>query len=116
MKKIVFVFLLLLGISCKSNMPEDIKWEVTKETPNPNLSINNIEVSLNKKIDIAALQEIARNIKDDNCQYNKIWIFYRITDTNEKIVWATTHFTPNLEINIVKPTVKQDMTFYKISN
>lgn len=105
-------------MSCKkkSNIPEDVKWEITKEEPNPNLSKNNIEVSLNKKIDKEVLQEIAMKIREDRNEYNKLWIFYYIPNMTEGMAWATTHFTPNLEVNIIGSTENQDIITSKTTD
>ncbi|KQB37662.1 hypothetical protein [Flavobacterium aquidurense] len=111
MKKILFFLLLLISVSCEknSNIPEDVKWEITKEVPNPDLSKNNVEVRLNKKVDKEILQEIATKIREDRTEYNKLWIFYYIPNMTEGFAWATTHFTPTLEINIMGSTEIQDL-------
>ncbi len=110
MKKILSFLFILMLMSCKekSNIPEDVKWEITKEEPNPGLSKNNIEVTLNKKIDKETLQKIAMEIRQDRGEYNKLWIFYYIPNMTEGMAWATTHFTPNLEINIIGSTESED--------
>jgi hypothetical protein len=112
MKKLLFFALILTCVSCKknSNIPEDVKWEITKEEPNSGLSRNSIEVSLNKKIDKQVLEEIAMEIRDDRTEYNKLWIFYYIPNMTKGMAWATTHFTPNLEVNIIGSTENQDIT------
>ena len=111
MKKILFILAILLCYSCqkKSNVPNDVKWKITKEEPNNILSKNNREVHLNKKIDKKVLQEIAMEIREDRTQYDRLWIFYYIPNMTEGMAWATTHFTPNLEINIIGSTENQDI-------
>lgn len=111
MKKILFILTILVFMACekKSNVPEDVKWEITKEEPNLNLSKNNIEVHLNKKVDKEVLQEIAMKIREDRTEYERLWIFYYIPNMTEGMAWATTHFTPNLEINIIGSTENQDI-------
>ena len=110
--------LIIASFSCtkKSNIPEDVKWEITKEVPNPNLSKNNVEVSLNKKIDKEVLQEIAMKIREDRTEYDRLWIFYYIPNMTEGMAWATTHFTPNLEINIIGSTENQDIQTSKTAD
>jgi curved DNA-binding protein CbpA len=111
MKKILFILAILLFNSCqkKSNIPEDVKWEIIKEEPNNILSKNNIEVHLNKKVDKKVLQEIAMEIREDRSQYDRLWIFYYIPNMTKGMAWATTHFTPSLEINIIGSTENQDI-------
>lgn len=100
----------------KSNLPEDVKWEITKENPNDILSKNNVEVHLNKKINKQVLQEIAMKIREDRTEYDRLWIFYYIPNMTEGMAWATTHFTPNLEINIIGSTENQDIQTSKTAD
>lgn len=118
MKKILSFLFILMLMSCKekSNIPEDVKWEMTKEEPNPGLSKNNIEVTLNKKIDKETLQKIAMEIRQDRGEYNKLWIFYNIPNMTKGMAWATTHFTPNLEINIIGSTEIEDAVTSKTTD
>lgn len=118
MKKILFILTILIFMSCKknSNVPNDVQWKITKENPNTNLSKNNIEVHLNKKVDQKVLQEIAMEIREDRTQYDRLWIFYYIPNMTEGMAWATTHFTPNLEINIIGSTENQDMQTSKTTD
>lgn len=118
MKKILFILTILVVMSCekKSNVPEEVKWKITKENPNDILSKNNIEVHLNKKVDQKVLQEIAMEIREDRTQYDRLWIFYYIPNMTEGMAWATTHFTPNLEINILGSTENQDVITSKTTD
>jgi hypothetical protein len=118
MKKILFILTILVFMACekKSNIPKDVKWEITKEEPNLNLSKNNIEVHLNKKIDKEVLQEIAMKIREDRKEYDRLWIFYYIPNMTKGMAWATTHFTPSLEINIIGSTENQDVITSKTTD
>lgn len=118
MKKILLILTILVFMACekKSNFPEDVKWKITKEEPNLNLSKNNIEVHLNKKIDKEVLQEIAIKIREDRTEYERLWIFYYIPNMTEGMAWATTHFTPSLEINIIGSTENQDLITSKTTD
>lgn len=118
MKKIIFILTILVFMACekKSNFPEDVKWKITKEEANLNLSKNNIEVHLNKKIDKEVLQKIAMKIREDRTEYERLWIFYYIPNMTEGMAWATTHFTPSLEINIIGSTENQDLITSKTTN
>jgi len=118
MKKILFILTILVVMACekKSNLPEDVKWEITKENPNDILSKNNVEVHLNKKINKQVLQEIAMKIREDRTEYDRLWIFYYIPNMTEGMAWATTHFTPNLEINIIGSTENQDIQTSKTAD
>jgi hypothetical protein len=117
MKKKVFgqlfitSFVLFLIASSCNPIPPDVEYDIISSVKNDTLKKVNIEVQLNKKVDKYVLKSIANEIKSDSAliNFNKVWIYYYLPDM--KIgsgAWATTHFTPNLEINILGSTEKQD--------
>jgi hypothetical protein len=109
MKKILSILaLILLACGGNPNIPDDVKWEISKEEPNKVLSKDKIEVTLNKKIDEKILKEIAIEIRKDRDEYNNLWIFYYIPEMTEGSAWATSHFTPDLEVSIMGSTENQD--------
>ncbi len=119
MKNLIYILIVLFLTACgnsNSNIPNDVKWKITKEEPNDAFSKDNIEVSLNKKINKKILKEIALEIRKDRKQYNKLWIFYHISDMTDGMAWATTHFTPDLKVEIIGSTEKQDKETSKTSN
>lgn len=110
MKRIIFILIVLFITACDggSNIPDDVRWEITKEEPNEALSKSKIEVKLNKKVNEKILKEIALEIRENRKQYDKLWIFYHIPDMTNGMAWATTHFTPDLEIQIIGSTETED--------
>jgi hypothetical protein len=118
MKKIIYILTVLFLTACggSSNIPDDVKWEITKEEPNEALSKNNIEVKLNKKVDEQILKEIALEIREDRKQYDKLWVFYHIPDMTSGMAWATTHFTPELEVEIIGSTETEDQETSKTAD
>lgn len=118
MKRIIYILTVLFLTACGggSNIPNDVKWEITKEEPNETLSKNNIEVKLNKKIDEKILKEIALEIREDRKQYDKLWVFYYIPDMTSGMAWATTHFTPTLEVKIIGSTETEDQETSKTTD
>ncbi len=116
MKSLILVLSTIFFISCGSSIPNDVKWEITKEEPNEAISKNNLEIKLNKKVDESVLKEIALEIREDRTKYDKLWIFYYIPNYKNGSAWATTHFTPNLEINIMGSSEIQDQKTTKTDN
>jgi hypothetical protein len=118
MKRIIYILTVLCLTACGGglNIPDDVKWEITKEEPNEVLSKNNIEVKLNKKVDEKILKEIALEIRKDRKQYDKLWIFYHIPNMTSGMAWATTHFTPDLEVQIIGSTETEDQETSKTTN
>ncbi|NQY30398.1 MAG: hypothetical protein HRT69_13105 [Flavobacteriaceae bacterium] len=110
MKRIIYILTILIFTSCsQTNIPDDVTWKITKEEPNLTLSKNNIEIELNKKVTKNVLKEIALELRKDRKQYDKLWVFYHLEDMVDGVTWATSHFTPNLEIEIIGSTQEQDL-------
>lgn len=117
MKRNIFILLLSILTACGgSNIPSDVKWKITKEEPNDAFSKDNIEIALNKKVTKEILNEIALQIRKDRQQYDKLWIFYHIPNMAEGLAWATTHFTPELAIEIIGSTDSQDQETSKATD
>jgi hypothetical protein len=109
MKKFIYIFTVLFLTACGgSNITDDVKWKITKEEPNKAFSKDNIQIELNKKVSKEILKEIALEIRKNRKEYNKLWIFYHIPDMTDGMAWATTHFTPDLTIEIIGSTEEQD--------
>lgn len=114
MKRNIFALVLFLLTACGgSNIPSDVKWKITKEEPNDILNKDNIEIALNKKVTKEILKEIALQIRKDRQQYDKLWIFYSIPNMTKGLAWATTHFTPELTVEIIGSTESQDQVTSK---
>jgi len=118
MNRIIYILALLIFTACGDgpNIPDDVKWEIIKEEPNKALGNDNVEVKLNKKIDEKILKEIALEIHKDRKQYEKLWISYYIPNMTNGIAWATTHFTPDLEVEIIGSTEIEDQETSKTSD
>lgn len=110
MKKFFYILIATILTACGgSSIPEDVTYELISEYPNEKLSKSNIEVRLNKKVDESILKEIAFEIRESRTQYEKLWIFYLLPDMNSgSSAWATTHFTPDLKIDILGSTEAQE--------
>ncbi|MCG2611818.1 hypothetical protein LZZ90_09910 [Flavobacterium sp. SM15] len=117
MRNLLYILIGISILSCKnSSIPENIEWTIVKEEPNKNLSKNNIEIQLNKKVDEKILKEIAQEIREERKDFNNLWIFYHIPEMEPNATWATTHFTPELEVKILGSTEHQDKTTSKVNN
>ncbi len=58
------------------------------------------------------LKKIAKKIRkhEDDEKYEKIWIFYFLKGTKENSgAWATTHYSPDLEIKILGATSEEEV-------
>lgn len=109
MKKAIYILTVFLCFACGgSNIPNDVKYEITKEEINEVFKKVNLEVKLNKKINEQVLKEIALRLQKDRRNYQNIWIFYTVDGMPKGTTWATTHFSPELEVKILGSTEIQD--------
>ncbi|MBS1572502.1 MAG: hypothetical protein JST62_08935 [Bacteroidetes bacterium] len=87
------------------------KVKVLNETKNDSLRKVVVNIELTEKIKERELNKIAKKIRkfEDKDKYDKIWIFYFINGTKEGSgAWATTHYSPDLEIKILGATAKEE--------
>lgn len=97
-------------ITLQENIDND-KVVVLNETKNDSLRKVVVNIELTEKIKEKELKKIAKKIRkfEDKDKYDKIWIFYFIKGTKEGSgAWATTHYSPDLEIKIIGATAKEE--------
>lgn len=115
MKYLYAVIILAIFFSCsieEPNIPNDVNYSVIDEDENGNLSKTNLNVRLNKRVSKDVLEHIGNELKSDRKEFSKVWIFYLLPNMKVgKGAWATTHFTPNLEINILGGTIEDELKF-----
>lgn len=81
------------------------------ENVNPDFGINkcNINIELKEKISKEKLTLIANNLRETRTTYDKVWIFYYLPGMKVGAgAWATTHFTPNLQVEILGTTANEE--------
>jgi len=89
-----------------------------KENVNPKFGFNkcNIEVELKEKITKEQLTIIANKIRETRKSYDNLWIFYNLPGKQAgSVAWATTHFTPNLKVEILGSTDAEDKKMDNVS-
>lgn len=85
-----------------------IEYKIVNETPNEALNKNNIDIELPSKTTREGLTVIANEIRSSRTKYNKLWIFYYLPGmAHGSGAWATTHFEPELSVNILGSTIEQ---------
>ena len=93
----------------QTNIPDDVKYEIIDEETNDKVSKCNLNIRLNKKVDKAVLKDIALTLQEDRKKFENLWIFYLLPDMEPGAgAWATTHFTPELEVEILGATEQED--------
>ena len=114
-KYFLFVSFLFFIFSCSEN---ESKTETKKIEQNWSIFDSEIDKAFNKiqiyvrlvgAIEEDELKKIAHQIKDDYEQYNKHYIFYLLPKMKKGSgAWAYTHFVPELEIEIMGVSTKEN--------
>lgn len=88
-----------------------------KEEVASNFNINkcNIVVELKKKMTTDELKEIANELKETRVTYDKLWISFFLNGTAKTngIVWAIANYTPDLNVEIVGSTEREEKELKK---
>lgn len=82
-----------------------------KEHVDPRFGFNkcNIVIELPNKISKDQLTSIANKLRKTRDSFDKLWIFYNLVGMQSADgPWAITHFTPNLEVEILGSTDEED--------
>ena len=118
MKKIIYTLIAVTIFACaqeKSKIPSDVNYTIIDEDANDKLGKSNLNIRLNKKTSELTLIAIAKELKSDRKKYDKLWIFYHLPDMKVGSgCWATTHYTPKLEVKILGTTEKEDKKAEKV--
>ena len=104
MKKIFIYLILGILFSC-GNSNSTKNFTIIKENRNANFKKTNIEIRLDEEINEEELKNIALKLKKERSGFENLWIFYYLP--NHKVgngAWATTHFSPELEVIILGAT------------
>lgn len=89
-------------------LPAGITYNVLEEKINTSLKKSNIRIELSDRIAEADLRTLALAIKEQRQGLERLWIYYTVKkDSQFGLLWATTHFTPELEIQIHGTTIEQ---------
>lgn len=129
MKKLFYLFIPALLAGCGESSTTETSstevaiaavepgvYEIIKEDPNTTLNKNSLDIRLKKKVDEATLEKIAMELRKGREDYDNLWIGYFLPSTEvDHGAWATTHFTPNLEVKILGSTNEEDETVDDVS-
>jgi hypothetical protein len=132
---LIFTFGLLVLTSCGGNstatndkkveasitqsdteIPKDLIYTILEETPHEAISKCNLNIQLSRKINKKELTALANELRSTREQYNHLWIGYTLE--NMKVgsgAWATTHFTPDLEVQILGATADEEKELNEFS-
>jgi hypothetical protein len=81
------------------------KYIIINEKKDLILRKSNLNIRLHNKVDKNTLKDIALSLRCFRRGYDRLWIFYYLPNQPlESACWATSHFTPDLEIEIMGAT------------
>ena len=92
-----------------TTLPSELTYKIVNETINDTISKINLDIELSRKVNEQVLTNLAYKLRGTRTKYDKVWISYTLPKM--KIgsgAWATSHFTPNLEIKIIGSTDKEE--------
>ncbi len=95
-------------------LPEDLTYRITKDESDENLEKNQITVVLSQKINFQQIEFLANKLYKDYPVRRRFYIFYFISGfENNGYAWATSHFDPDLKIEIIGSQESEDIKMYK---
>ncbi|KAA3605860.1 MAG: hypothetical protein DWQ06_03075 [Calditrichaeota bacterium] len=101
-----------MGFGCRSsisepNLPKDLKYTIVEDAKMIGRIKRSIVVLLNKKVDVKVLSKLARKLRNsDPVDYDKTFIRYLIDKEDSLGYWASSHFTPYLNVKILRPFIE----------
>jgi len=92
----------------EATIPNDMSFEIIGSDAVPGV-IRNLDVRLSRKVSEQILRAIALKLKAQPPPYDRTMIYYYLPGmTVGAGAWATTHFTPDLEVRILGLTVDDE--------
>ena len=92
-----------------SGIPDDVEWTITQDDSFPHFGKRQVEVRLGQKVSEETLAAIARAVRKEDPDYERIFIVHFLTDRDRATTgWATTHFTPDLDVYIIGLTAEEE--------
>lgn len=100
---------IFLGSACSAIIFKGVDFSIIKKTNQGNMK-GIIEVRLKEKVAKATLKKLALKLKKDSSQaYDHLFITYYLPGmTSGAGAWATTHFNPELEVQILGTTIEEE--------
>lgn len=98
-------------------IPADVHYAIINESTLPGIK-RSLDVRLNKRISEDVLTTIAYKLQqEDSRQYRNTFICYYLEDMKVGAgAWATSHFTPDLEVRILGMTEEQHRILGQVSS
>lgn len=126
MKTLTVFTAILLLVSCdngtigkyeKELLPGNFSYNIIEDKSNVALEKNQLTLEINQKLTEGQIATLAEKLFNSKEKQRRFYIFYQLAGTkNGSGAWATSHFDPELDIQILGSTSQQDENANKVSN
>jgi len=114
MKKIFAIllmatFLFLPSVSALAKSFQGVSYTIIEKSSMGNIKLS-IDIRLEQKVSKDLLQKLALKLRQEEpIKYNRMFITYYLPGmTPGSGAWATSHFNPNLKVNILGMTIEEE--------
>jgi hypothetical protein len=104
----------MIGKYKKQPLPSDFIFKIIEDKSNDSLEKNQLSVEINHKITVEQIATLADSLFSSKPKQRRFYIFYLLPESRGD-VWATSHFDPEIKIEILGSTTQQDTTTAKIA-
>lgn len=109
---LILIFAIIGKITGFTSSPDWVNYEIISEKEDmtwSDMSKCKIKVQLEAKASEKRLTEIANELRETRTSYKQLYIWYYLPDTDtSSTAWGTTHFLPDLKVEIVGSTVEEE--------
>lgn len=106
-----------IGKYKKEPLPDDFTYNILEDRSNEALEKNELTVEINKKITVEQIATLADKFFSSKPKQRRFYIFYLLPGMKAGSgAWATSHFDPELEIEIIGSTSQQDDNSDKLAD
>lgn len=121
MKKLIYILTTILLFSCgesstigkykKQPLPKDFTFKIIQDKSNDALEKNQLVIEISEKITIEQIATLADKFYSSRPKQRRFYIAYLLPSMKNdgSGCWATSHFDPELEIDIIGSTENQDV-------
>ena len=114
--KFVFGDSSTIGKYTKEDLPENFEYRILKDESSPNIEKNQLDVEISQKLTEGQIATLAEELYNSKDQQRRFYIFYKLKGVENSVAaWATSHFDPELEIDITGSTTAEDINKDKLS-
>ncbi len=105
-----------IGKYTKEPLPENFSYGIIKDESDAVLEKNHLEVEISGKLTEGQIATLAEELYNSKDQQRRFYIFYKLKGVENSVAaWATSHFDPELEIDIIGSTTAEDINKDKLS-